>query len=384
MPFARAQARYELAAEDKSSAAFRSLKQSLLNTDKQVVGLRSSLSSLTGTIGGLIGAGGFVALIKQSLDAGDAIQKLAQKTGASTEFLSRMDYAAKLSGSSLQGVAKAVQMAQRAAVEAADGTKQYADAFEKLGIDAATFKELDAETQFLTLTEAMGKLTNASDRTAAAMDIMGRSGTEMLQVMAGGRQGLEGMWKEADKLGLTLDRVAADEMAAANDALTRISETLRGLGLTLATTFAGPIEQLAGWVQSAIGWLDSLTDAIGRVYFAFAELFGFVQGSRTVFGRQTVGQSVTQFANSAGLNSLLEETLARYAREDAARGSRAAGGEVASPGLYQLHQGERVVSNSQTFGNINIHTQGGWPMSPSETRRWVRAVLIPEIKAASR
>jgi len=384
MPFARAEARYELTAEDKSSAAFKSLKANLLGTDKQAGLLGGTLKSLTGTIGGLIGAGGFVALIKQSLDAGDAIQKLAQRTGASTEFLSRMDHAARLSGTSLDAVAKAVQTAQRAAVEAVDGTKQYADAFEKLGINAQDFKDLDAEAQFLALTDAMSKLDNEADRTAAAMDVMGRSGTQMLQVMANGTKGVTDMWKEADKLGLTLDRVSADQMAAANDAITRITQSVQALTRSLAIQFAPAIEQVANDLQGLVGDLPQQLEAIARFWeqaLGYARAAG--ESVRGAASDLTFGLIPGPPRPGDELNSLLEEVLSRYAREDAI-GSRAVGGDISASGLYQLHAGERVISNSQTFGSINIHTQGGWPMSPSETRRWVRDVLIPEIGVAQR
>jgi len=65
-------------------------------------------------------------------------------------------------------------------------------------------------------------------------------------------------------------------------------------------------------------------------------------------------------------------------------GSRATGGVIPRDGFYQLHQGERVVSNAQTFGDININVPREAAQGGVNWRDIVRSIIIPELAAAQR
>ena len=64
-------------------------------------------------------------------------------------------------------------------------------------------------------------------------------------------------------------------------------------------------------------------------------------------------------------------------------GTRATGGSIPADGLYYMHAGEKVQSNSTTYGDFNFNFPPG-QMSPGEARSFVRDVVIPELKAAAR
>lgn len=64
-------------------------------------------------------------------------------------------------------------------------------------------------------------------------------------------------------------------------------------------------------------------------------------------------------------------------------GTKATGGSIPADGLYYMHAGEQVQSNSTTFGDFNFNFPSG-NMSQNEGRAFVRDVVIPELKAAGR
>ena len=111
---ARARAEYQITAEDKTKRAFNSVQGRLKGMSKGVKTLAFGLA-------GLVGVGGFGALIKGAIDAGDRINKLSIKTGASTEFLSEMRGVTELAGVGFEQFTTSLTKMQRSIEE---GTRE--------------------------------------------------------------------------------------------------------------------------------------------------------------------------------------------------------------------------------------------------------------------
>lgn len=231
----------------------RRMKDSMGGADRSMQAASASGRRLMGVLAGIVGVGVMGAMIKRSIDTGDAVQKLAIRTGASTEALSQLGHAAELSGSSLEVVGKSIQMLQRNAVEAARGTKLQADAFAELGIDVGRFLDLKPEEQLEVMADALARVESEERRTALAMDTMGRSGTALIPMLAGGSAALREMRQEADDMGKTLSRAAADDMAAANDAITTLQAAAAGFGQQMAVVVAGPLRDFLGGIRVLFG-----------------------------------------------------------------------------------------------------------------------------------
>jgi rRNA maturation endonuclease Nob1 len=395
----REQAKYAIVADDQSAKGWNSFKRNVKSAGKAMGGLKTAIA-------GAVGAAGFGALIKGAIDAGDRVHKLSIKVGASTEFLSRMGHAANLSGTDMESVAKATQKMQKAVSEASEGVATYSDAFDALGINIEEFKGATAEEQFLIMTEALGKVENQSDKTKLAMDIMGKAGGDMLQIMEGGTEGIKAMWEEADKLGRTLTKLEAEEMAAANDAIERLTGSVQGVANTLAVKLVPAIELVAVWLQDAINWTvrfaETLGESVAMLVIGITDLARSIEGTLGPPIRNMMAwfESLISLINSAvsAVSSFVgtdvgapvqvnfggrDEVKLLDDLEELYRGGRAVGGTIPRTGAYQMHQGERVISNVVNNNNVSIEMQGG-DMTPAGTRAWVRNVLMPEIALATR
>ena len=188
---------------------------------------------------------GFGALIKNAIDAGDQIQKLSQKLGASTEALSQYKHVAGLAGVSLEQLAMGWQFMSRSISEASLGTGTAVDALDELGLSAKKLKALAPEHQFEVIADALDEVKNASDKTRLASDLFGARQTALLQVIEGGSEVLREGREEANSYGMTLSRVAVDNMAAFNDGLERVKNA--GLGVVnMIAVQMGPALQAIG------------------------------------------------------------------------------------------------------------------------------------------
>lgn len=267
-------AKYAIKAEDKSGAALNSIKGKLK-------GLSGAFGGMAGSIAGIVGVGGFGAMIKGGIDAADSMQKMSIQLGLSTEFLSEMKHAAELSGTSLDSVTKGSRKLQQSLVDAADGGKSTAEAFEKLGLNVDDLLKLHPDEQLLMVGDALSKMGNSAEKTDTAMALLGKAGAELNQVFVGGAEGVAKMREEAKGLGLTLTRDAADGAANANDALLRLQRAFSGVGLSLATEFAEPIEKIANFLsnefvpllKNVVGFVMGVGRGIGGLGAAMGAFF---------------------------------------------------------------------------------------------------------------
>ena len=172
-------------------------------------------------------------LVKRTIDVADSMQKMAQRTGLTTDALSEYQHVAELSDVTLESFSKGISKMQRSLSDAENGLVTQKRAFDRLGLSVNDLLKLEPDQQFEQIAESISKLESATLRSATAQEIFGRAGTELLSVMVGGKKGIEGMREEAQKLGLTIGQKFADDAAEFNDNLTRI----QNIGAGIARTF---------------------------------------------------------------------------------------------------------------------------------------------------
>lgn len=175
------------------------------------------------------GAAGIGRFITSTVKSADSLQKLSIKLGTTTDFLSKLEYAASISGVEMNTVSKALEKMQKSANDAGRGLSTARDGFATLGIEVEEFINLSPEQQFQLMIEKLGGVANQSVRTGTAMDLMGRSGAEMLKIVAGGPQVFNDLMLKAEDLGGVLKQDAADGAAAVADAFTDVATTWSGL-----------------------------------------------------------------------------------------------------------------------------------------------------------
>ena len=185
-------------------------------------------------------------MVKKYVEAGDAVQKMALRTGFSTEALSELKHAAELGGTSLEGLEKAVRTMQKAIVQAEDGLKTYVRGFERMGIKVKDLKGLKPEEQFLMIAEAVAEIEDATVRSAAAQEIFGsRMGTQLLPMLADGAEGLRKAREEAHKLNIVFSQESADAAAKFQDSTLKLKRSFDGLMFAIAEKFIPLLTSMA-------------------------------------------------------------------------------------------------------------------------------------------
>ena len=239
------------------------VKANTAQAQKGIKGLTDRMGGLKGAaIGvgiaaGAAAVGGIAAFAKSSISAfaaaGDEVQKMALRTGFTTEALSELKHAAELSGASLSSMENGVKRMQRTILDAENGLSTATDAFEMLGIEMADVEGKTPEEQFTLLSGALADVEDASRRSALAQQVFGRAGTQLLPMLAAGKDGLAAMRQEAHDLGMVFDQEAADSAAKYQDSLTKLSGAFDGIKFAKLTQIATVSQKYVGPVMQVIG-----------------------------------------------------------------------------------------------------------------------------------
>jgi hypothetical protein len=207
---------------------------------EQLQGLASKLKAI-GPLAAIAGAAFATNMVRSIANTADELSKLSAKTGVAVEDLSRLQYAAGLSGVNNAALGSSLNRLARSMSDTAAGTGEAGKAFEAMGI---TVKNADGslKAQKDVLQEVADKFASYKDgaeKSALAQQIFGRAGADLIPLLNGGAAGLKEMADESDRLGNTINDKTAKAAERFNDNLTRLQTAAGGM----ARTIAGPVIQ---------------------------------------------------------------------------------------------------------------------------------------------
>ena len=201
------------------------------------LGLLGSVLGKLGPAGLIAGASiaalgvGMTALVLPVARVGDEFFKLSQKTGVSVEALTALDYAAKLSDVTTEGLTKALQKLSVAMFDTQVNGDEGSAALKALGVSAtdAHGQIRPTEAVLLDLAEKFAIMPDGADKAALAVKLFGKEGLAIIPFLNQGREGITALMEEAQRLGLVMSEDVARASEVFNDNLTRLSAIFEGV-----------------------------------------------------------------------------------------------------------------------------------------------------------
>jgi len=225
-----AKANIEITAVDNTRQAFESAKRNLAGLENSANLVRSTLAG----IGASLSAGAFVGFVKNSIDAADALDDVAQKSGVAVESLSALGYAAKIEGINVEDLGGALVKLNVSLQAAANGSTEMRDAFTAIGVSVADLQSIRPDEAFLRIAESFQSMDDGAEKSARAVRLFGRAGADLIPLLNQGRDGLAAMGDEARRMGLIISSETAAASARFNDDLTKLSASAGAFGIEIA------------------------------------------------------------------------------------------------------------------------------------------------------
>jgi hypothetical protein len=241
----------------------------------------------------LVGAGtAAVALAKRSIDAADQLSKASQVVGITTESLSGLGYAAKLSGSSQDDLIAGLKKLSRIAADAAGGNETLAASFKQVGVSLrdANGNIKGSDVLLGDLAEKFAGYEDGLTKTALAQEFFGKAGADLIPFLNNGRDGIAKLTAEAARLGVVIGGDTANAAADFNDTLDRLLAVGKGVVNQIAAALLPALSFLAKSLFNTAGGASALKTAVD-VAVAGVKILASV-GAVVVGVFKTLGQSL--------------------------------------------------------------------------------------------
>lgn len=181
--------------------------------------MASDVALLKNSIAGVVSVGAITAIVKSALDMGSALSDASKKFGVAASELSKLQYAAKMSGVEFEGVGNSMKFLSKSMSEAEDPGSDAARAFKALGISLKDIKGQSPDKVFELVADQMAKFSDGANKTALALALFGRAGADVLPMMENGAAGLRDMKDRAVELGVALSEDQIDKLDKYGDAI---------------------------------------------------------------------------------------------------------------------------------------------------------------------
>ena len=242
-----------------------------------------------------------VALAGLTVKAGataDDLNTMAKVTGISTQELQKYKLSADLLDVSVETIAKSQTKMKKSMLSAQQGSKNVAEAFNTLGVSIVDSNGhlRDQGEVFEESIKALGSMENETERDALAMQIFGKSATELNPLIEDNGETFKkvaDVFKQNDLE--IVDQETIDKANQFNDALDTIKmtgmATLSTVGMQLAGYLAPTMEKIADVLGRVMGWLSQLDPAVLTIIGIIAGVLAVLSPALIFIGKIATGIS---------------------------------------------------------------------------------------------
>lgn len=312
------QAQMDAKGVDKNSAEYRNLQREIITTQSKLKNFKGQLQAIGNvklraaseqlkaigakataaghaTAGlsraGAVLAGAIGALTVKAAKWADDLNTMQKKYHLNTKELQLYGAAAKLVDVDVGTIAKSHVKLKKSMTAAQRGSENQANAFKKLGISVtdADGNLRDSGEVWQEAITALGEVGNETDRDALAMDLFGKTASELNPLIEDGGETYKNVAETMKKYGLDfLDQSTLDKANEFNDKLDTIKAigalAFQTLGAKLAEVLAPALEKVVEAGGQFANWFSNLNPVILAVIGGIGALVAVVSPALLLFG----------------------------------------------------------------------------------------------------
>src|SRR5712692_3223694 len=162
---------------------------------------------------------------------GEELHRASLTTGVMVENLARLKFAGEQTGTSFDELQLGLKFLARSMTAAQVEGSQQARVFQQLGISTVDAQGHMRNTHavMLDIADALIRVQNPTERAATALLLFGRSGINMLPMLAQGREGIRILGDEAKRLGLVMTTEAAEASHKFENSMHALHGSIQGV-----------------------------------------------------------------------------------------------------------------------------------------------------------
>lgn len=180
----------------------------------------------------------------------DEIATMSVQTGVSTSTLQELTYAQELMDVSVETVTNSMAKNIKSMDNARKGSTDYVEAYKKLGVQitAGNGQLKDSEKIYWEVVDALGKVTNETERDTIAMTLFGKKAQDLNTLIELGSEGFQEFAKEAHEVGYVMNDEMMNVLLETSDAMERMKNKTEAaknqIGVELAPVLEDAYERI--------------------------------------------------------------------------------------------------------------------------------------------
>lgn len=251
------------------------------------------LGSIVKGVGAAMGAA-LVAIGTAAVSAGKALVDMTVEaaayademitqstvTGMSVESLQAYSYAADLVDVSLDTLTGSMAKNVKSMSNAAQGSAKYADAYAQLGVAVTNADGTlrDSEDVYWEVIDALGQVSNETERDALAMQLFGKSAQDLNPLIAQGSAGIAALTDEAKRMGAVLSEETIAKLGQFDDSVQRLKQGSEAAKRVMGTVLLPQLQDLADDGTKLLGEFTSGLVEAGDDFDKISEVIGSTVG----------------------------------------------------------------------------------------------------------
>ena len=239
--------------EDKQAKKARGSNQKLT---KILLSTASAFASIAKTA-----ASAFVNVAKSltsmagdTAEYADELLTLEKTSGISTDTLQELSYASELLDVDLDSITLTLKKNTQAMAKAAEGNLNYAEIYDMLGVNIYDANEnlRSSEEVYWEVIDALGKMDNATERDALAMELLGKSANELNPIIKAGSEGMKALADEAHESGYVMTHDTLESFGEYQDTMDKLSNSVTALKNAMGRFLLPVLKKMASIGTSAL------------------------------------------------------------------------------------------------------------------------------------
>jgi hypothetical protein len=158
-------------------ATYRELAAATAQAEVSTASLGASISNMAASLGLAFGAGMIVHFVESVVTGAAEIQHMSERIGVSTDAVQRFQYAADLTGASVDGIGRSITFMNKTLALDAGGTEKL---LANIGLKFSDIRAMAPEDAFNAIAAAIALIPDPMLRSEAAVKLFGRTGAELL------------------------------------------------------------------------------------------------------------------------------------------------------------------------------------------------------------
>ena len=202
------------------------------------------------------------------------------------------------------------------------------------------------------MADGIAAIEDPAQRAAVANRLFGRSGKELLNVLAQGSAGLKEFIRQAEEIGGPLSREDIAQVEAANDAIDKMGRLFEGIFQSIAINISPAITDMALGIQALKPLVDEFADAWKGVQNELEDVLTLLIGGQAAFEIElggSVKKKETASSKAGDLPPALLEVKKGFAEAATFQSSKAF--DILNPDKPSSIAGQNKAANEMTAKN---------------------------------